>query len=65
MWKSLSMKSNKPEVQNVIIIGYGGNCIDIQETLEDINISPSPVKYKFVGFLDDNPNSPALGPLAS
>lgn len=65
MWKSLSMKSNKPEVRNVIIIGYGGNCIDIQETLEDISLSPGPVKYKFVGFLDDNPNNPALGPLAS
>jgi len=41
--------------QKVVILGIGGNCIDILDTLHDINdASPRP-RFQCVGFLDDDP----------
>ena len=40
-------------MQKIVILGTGGNCVDILDTLNDINrISPT---YECVGFLDDTP----------
>jgi len=61
--KSLFMKSKKPEIRDIIVLGYGGNCRDIREMIQDINKSDSFVKYNFRGFLDDNRTLPVLGPL--
>lgn len=57
-------------VQKVAILGTAGNCIDILDTLNDINAKAGKT-YQCVGFLDDNPNRwgsvlhdvPVLGPL--
>jgi sugar O-acyltransferase (sialic acid O-acetyltransferase NeuD family) len=40
--------------KNIIILGTGGNCIDILDTINDINDSRRNNIYKCVGFLDDN-----------
>ena len=42
-------------VQKVIILGTGGNCIDILDTLHDINETQRFPRYACIGFLDDNP----------
>ena len=40
-------------MKNIIVLGTGGNCIDILDTLNDINrVSASPM-YHCAGFLDD------------
>jgi len=39
--------------KKIIIIGTGGNSIDIIDLIDDINIKSS-IKYKCIGFLDDN-----------
>jgi len=42
-------------MKEIIILGTNGNCIDILDTINEINsISP---KYKCLGFLDDNPDN--------
>ncbi|GAB7022563.1 NeuD/PglB/VioB family sugar acetyltransferase [Salidesulfovibrio brasiliensis] len=41
-------------IKDIIIIGTGGNCIDIVDAIIDINKSCA--KYNILGFLDDNPN---------
>lgn len=38
----------------VIILGTGGNCIDIADTLNDINKSKNENRYECIGFLDDD-----------
>lgn len=39
-------------MKEIVILGTSGNCIDILDTINEINsISP---KYKCIGFLDDN-----------
>ena len=46
---------NSHQVKNIVILGTGGNSIDILDTLNEINlISP---KYNCLGFLDDNPDN--------
>jgi sugar O-acyltransferase (sialic acid O-acetyltransferase NeuD family) len=40
--------------KQIIILGTGGNCIDILDTINDINASLGSVKYNCIGFLDDN-----------
>jgi sugar O-acyltransferase (sialic acid O-acetyltransferase NeuD family) len=40
--------------KKMIILGTGGNCIDILDTIYDINDSKRKNIYKCVGFLDDN-----------
>ena len=38
----------------IVILGVGGNCIDILDTLHDINRTTKMSTYECVGFLDDN-----------
>jgi hypothetical protein len=38
----------------VVILGTGGNCVDILDTLLDINAAGSGPGYECVGFLDDD-----------
>lgn len=40
--------------KQIIILGTGGNCIDILDTINDINAISQKPKYKCIGFLDDN-----------
>lgn len=58
--------------KKIIILGTGGNCIDILDTIHDINASKRKALYECVGFLDDNPGNwgkehhgvPVLGSLS-
>jgi sugar O-acyltransferase (sialic acid O-acetyltransferase NeuD family) len=40
--------------KNIVILGTGGNCIDILDTINDINDFQRKQLYHCVGFLDDN-----------
>jgi sugar O-acyltransferase (sialic acid O-acetyltransferase NeuD family) len=59
--------------KKIIILGTGGNCIDILDTLNSINESKQRGDYECAGFLDDNEQNwgkayygvLALGPLNS
>jgi sugar O-acyltransferase (sialic acid O-acetyltransferase NeuD family) len=59
--------------KKIIILGTGGNCIDILDTINTINASGRIGSYECVGFLDDNQQNwgkeyfgvPVLGPLNS
>jgi sugar O-acyltransferase (sialic acid O-acetyltransferase NeuD family) len=59
--------------ERIIILGTGGNCVDILDTLLDINDRNPDTVYECAGFLDDNPDVlgktffgyPVLGPLSS
>jgi len=59
--------------KNIIILGTGGNSVDILDTLNDINRARSQDIYQCNGFLDDNPDKwgkficekKILGPLSS
>jgi sugar O-acyltransferase (sialic acid O-acetyltransferase NeuD family) len=59
--------------KKIIILGTGGNCIDILDTLNAINQKEHNQSYECVGFLDDNETNwgqehygvPVLGPLNS
>jgi sugar O-acyltransferase (sialic acid O-acetyltransferase NeuD family) len=59
--------------KKIIILGTGGNCIDILDTINTINVSKGLRSYECVGFLDDNDQNwgkeyygvPVLGPLNS
>ncbi|MEW5595818.1 NeuD/PglB/VioB family sugar acetyltransferase [Peribacillus frigoritolerans] len=60
---------NKPK--KIVILGIGGNCIDILDTIDDINHFSGQTLYECVGFLDDQPehyqtkvfNKKVIGPL--
>ena len=60
-------------LKKVVILGTGGNSIDIFDTINDINSQGLRAIYQCVGFLDDNPSLwgsdvygvKVLGPLAS
>lgn len=41
-------------VRQVIIIGTGGTCTDVLETLHDINVACGEKRWECAGFLDDN-----------
>lgn len=41
--------------KRIIILGTGGNCIDILDTLLEINRVKNQQVYECIGFLDDNP----------
>lgn len=41
--------------QNIVILGTGGNCIDILDALEAINKAPGAARLRCIGFLDDDP----------
>jgi sugar O-acyltransferase (sialic acid O-acetyltransferase NeuD family) len=58
-------------VKRLVILGTGGNCLDILETVRRLNaVGPAPI-YEVLGFLDDDPSRqsrsylgiPVLGPL--
>lgn len=40
--------------KKVIILGTGGNCIDIFEAINDINLYSQSKLFSFVGFIDDD-----------
>jgi len=40
------------KIKKVIILGTGGNCIDILDTINEINLIKK--QYKVIGFLDDD-----------
>jgi len=42
-------------MKKIVILGTGGNCIDILDTLLDINDAQGKAVYQCIGFLDDNP----------
>lgn len=58
-------------VRNVIILGVGGNCVDILETIDEVNRHAPERQFHCAGFLDDDPGThgrtiggaPVLGPL--
>lgn len=58
---------------NIIILGTGGNCVDILDTIHDINSHAGSTRYECIGFLDDDESKwgknlhgvPILGPLNS
>lgn len=41
--------------KRIVILGTGGNCIDILDTLLEINHVKNKEIYECIGFLDDNP----------
>ncbi len=41
-------------MKKIVILGTGGNCIDILDTLLDINDTQENPIYECIGFLDDN-----------
>ncbi|MBU0983965.1 MAG: acetyltransferase [candidate division Zixibacteria bacterium] len=44
-------------MQKIVILGVGGNCIDILDTIRDINDDIGRPHFECVGFLDDKPSS--------
>ena len=60
-------------IKKIIILGTGGNSIDIFDTINDINCHYNKNIYQCIGFLDDNPDKwgkiifdkKILGPLES
>jgi sugar O-acyltransferase (sialic acid O-acetyltransferase NeuD family) len=64
--------SSPSSMRQLIVLGTGGNCLDIVDIINDINSSgPGPI-YEFIGFLDDDLSAsdrvpsgfPLLGPLS-
>ncbi|MCU0770904.1 MAG: acetyltransferase [Verrucomicrobia bacterium] len=59
-------------MHDLVILGTGGNCLDIVDAVEDLKAGPEPGRFRVRGFLDDNPAThgtricglPVLGPLA-
>ena len=41
-------------MKKIVILGTGGNCNDIVDTINEINLKAGKKKYECVGFLDDN-----------
>jgi len=41
--------------QKIVILGIGGNCVDILDTLNDINAASARPRFQCIGFLDDDP----------
>jgi sugar O-acyltransferase (sialic acid O-acetyltransferase NeuD family) len=60
-------------VEDVVILGVGGNCLDILDTINEINRAAARPALRCIGFLDDNRATwgermhgvEVLGPLAS
>src|SRR4051812_21571120 len=40
--------------QEIVIFGTGGNCLDILDTIEELNRASGAIAYRCVGFLDDD-----------
>jgi sugar O-acyltransferase (sialic acid O-acetyltransferase NeuD family) len=43
-------------VTRLLVLGTGGNCLDILDTMRDINDAEGRAVYECVGFLDDDPS---------
>ncbi len=43
--------------QPILILGTGGNCLDILDAIEQINACESEPVYECLGFLDDRPDT--------
>ena len=41
-------------MQNIVILGTGGNCVDILDTILDINAAARAPRFQCIGFLDDD-----------
>ena len=62
-----------PGRQKLVVLGAGGMCADILDTILDLNAARSGPGFECVGLLDDNPvlqgsavhGLPVLGPLSS
>jgi NDP-sugar pyrophosphorylase family protein len=59
------------DMQDIIVLGAGGNCIDICEAVLEISRRGAQPSYRLLGLLDDNAPAgsdvagyPVLGPLA-
>jgi sugar O-acyltransferase (sialic acid O-acetyltransferase NeuD family) len=60
------------EPQEIIILGISGTSIDVLDTIHEINARSASIRYRCIGFLDDNPEVwgqqivglPVLGSLA-
>lgn len=60
-------------MRRIIILGTGGNCIDILDTMNALNARSGSSQYECIGFLDDNEDYwgtkrhgiPVLGSLSS
>ena len=58
-------------MKSIIILGTGGNCIDILDAINETNLRSREIVYKCAGFLDDDENlrgkkicgAPVLGAL--
>lgn len=46
--------SAKNSMKRMVILGTGGNCIDILDIMDDINMASGSRRYMCVGFLDDD-----------
>lgn len=44
-------------MKQIIILGTGGNCIDILDTINEINERAGQALYQCIGFLDDDPQT--------
>lgn len=42
-------------MQKIVILGTGGNCVDILDALLDINAAAPEPRFQCIGFLDDDP----------
>lgn len=42
-------------MENIVILGTGGNCVDILDTLNAINSAAGDARFRCAGFLDDDP----------
>lgn len=59
-------------MQDLVILGTGGNCLDIVDAVLASHTGPQPPGFRVAGFLDDNPAThgtdicgiPVLGPLS-
>jgi sugar O-acyltransferase (sialic acid O-acetyltransferase NeuD family) len=52
--ESLGKKINMEGLKKIVILGTGGNSIDILDTINDINSLNLSYSYECIGFLDDN-----------
>jgi len=46
-------EANMPK--KVLILGTGGNCVDILDAINEINLAAQEIVFECVGFLDDDP----------
>jgi sugar O-acyltransferase (sialic acid O-acetyltransferase NeuD family) len=44
----------RPPVRDIVIFGTGGNCLDILDTIEELNRASGATVYRCLGFLDDD-----------